>query len=69
MGVKKTKLTKPQLAIVVAAEVVLAAFAWRDISQRADDQLRGKRRMWHVVILANPGNSILYWLFGRRSDR
>ena len=29
-------------------------------------QIRGSKRFWRVVIALNPGNSLLYWLFGRR---
>jgi hypothetical protein len=52
-------------AILVPIEVVLAALAWRDLQRRTDDQVRGKKRLWQVLVLINPGNSILYWLLGR----
>lgn len=52
-------------AILVPIEVVLAVLAWRDLDQRTDDQVRGQKRLWQVIVLINPGNSIIYWLFGR----
>jgi hypothetical protein len=53
-------------AILVPIEVVLAVLAWRDLDRRTDNQVRGKKRTWRVFVLINPGNSIIYWLFGRR---
>jgi hypothetical protein len=53
-------------AIVVSIEVVLAVLAWRDLDHRADDQIRGKKRLWRVFVSINPGNAVVYWLFGRR---
>jgi hypothetical protein len=52
--------------VVVPIQVVLAALAWRDMSRRGDAGIRGPKRMWRVIVLLNPGNSLLYWLFGRR---
>jgi hypothetical protein len=52
-------------AILVPIEVLLAVLAWRDLDRRSDDQVRGKKRLWQVIVLINPGNSIIYWLFGR----
>ncbi len=57
---------KPVIAVIVAAEVIVAAFAWRDLGRRDDDQVRGKKRWWRVAMLANPGNSLAYWALGRR---
>jgi len=52
-------------AILVPVEIVLAVLAWRDLDQRTDDQVRGRTRLWRVFVLINPGNAIVYWLFGR----
>jgi len=58
---------KPKvLAALVLVDLVLATVAWRDLSRRSEGEIRGTKRFWHVVILANPGNSIAYWLFGRK---
>ncbi len=61
-----TKRRKQLLAVIVPIEVVSAALAWRDMHRRPDDQVRGSKRLWHVLVLINPGNSIAYWMFGRR---
>jgi NO-binding membrane sensor protein with MHYT domain len=52
---------------VVAVEAVLAAFAFRDLARRTDEQVRGPKLLWRVLIGLNPGNSLAYWAFGRRS--
>jgi hypothetical protein len=53
-------------AIVVPIQVALAVLAWRDMAWRSDDDVRGSKRFWRVVVLLNPGNSVAYWLFARR---
>jgi hypothetical protein len=52
--------------VVVPIQVLLAVLAWRDMSRRTDAQIRGRKRLWRVFVLLNPGNSLLYWLLGRR---
>jgi len=52
--------------IIVPIQVVLAVVAWRDLAARSDDQVRGKKNIWRAAILLNPGNSVFYWLWGRR---
>ena len=54
------------LAVIVAIELVVATFAWRDLKTRPAESLRGSKRFWHLTIIANPGNSIVYWLIGRK---
>ena len=56
----------PLLAGLVAVEIVAAALAWRDLGARSDEQIRGTKAIWRAVIVANPGNSLVYWLIGRR---
>ena len=51
---------------LVAVETVSTIFAWRDLSRRSDDRIRGKKDLWRVLISINPGNSLAYWAFGRR---
>ncbi len=53
---------------VVAVEAALAALAYRDLAGRSQDQVRGPKNLWRVVIGINPGNSLLYWIVGRRRD-
>lgn len=61
-----TPRRKRLLAIVVPAEVVLAVAAWRDLARRPEELVRGSKKLWRRLVLLNPGNSVLYWLFGRR---
>jgi membrane-anchored protein YejM (alkaline phosphatase superfamily) len=67
----KKPLTPKRLAVfavILMVELVFATFAWRDLRNRTEDQVRGSKRVWHVAILANPGNSIAYWLIGRKAS-
>jgi hypothetical protein len=57
---------KRLVAGLVAVEVASAVLAWQDLSRRGDDQLRGNKKLWRMIIVANPGNSIAYWILGRR---
>jgi hypothetical protein len=59
---------KVLVTVVVPIQVFLAVLAWRDMSWRTDAQIRGTKRLWRVLVLLNPGNSLLYWLLGRRSE-
>jgi hypothetical protein len=57
---------KLALVVLAAVEVVSAVLAWRDLATRSDDQIRGRKSLWRIFIAANPGNSVLYWVAGRR---
>ncbi|MEO6511705.1 MAG: hypothetical protein ABIO16_11985 [Nocardioides sp.] len=52
---------------VVAVEAVSAALAYRDLMKRPDELVRGPKLMWRILMGVNPGNSIAYWMLGRRS--
>ena len=54
------------LIAIIAVQSVSAVFAWRDLTRRDPAAVRGSKRFWRIVMLLNPGNSLLYWLFGRR---
>jgi hypothetical protein len=58
--------SKPVVGAAVAASAASAALAYRDLAKRRPDQVRGSKRMWRILISLNPGNSVLYWAFGRR---
>jgi hypothetical protein len=66
MKLPRTKRGQAVLAAVVTAQTVSSALAWRDLSRRTDDQVRGPKNLWRVIVTMNPGNSIAYWLVGRR---
>jgi hypothetical protein len=57
------------LIVLVLAEVGLAALTWRDLRRRPADEIRGSKRFWRIISTINPGNSVAYWLVGRRYGR
>ena len=57
------------LVVLVLAEVGLAALTWRDIRNRPAEEIRGSKRLWRIISTVNPGNSVAYWLVGRRYGR
>jgi len=57
------------LVVLVLAEVGLAALTWRDIRNRPAEEIRGSKRLWRVISTINPGNSVAYWLVGRKYGR
>jgi hypothetical protein len=57
---------KPVLIAIVAAQVVSAVLAWRDLAGRSERQIRGTKKLWRIFIALNPGNSFAYWAVGRR---
>jgi len=60
------KPPKEVVVAVVAVQAVSAAFAFRDLARRQDDEVRGPKLLWRIIIGINPGNSLAYWIFGRR---
>jgi hypothetical protein len=54
------------LGMVILIGVVSCALAWRDIARRNDDEVRGPKFVWRIFLAMNPGNSLFYWLFGRK---
>lgn len=61
-----TKRGKVILGAVAAAQTVSSVLAWRDLAERSDDQVRGPKNLWRLIVTINPGNSLAYWLVGRR---
>lgn len=60
------KPPKQVVIAVVAVEAVSAAFAFRDLARRDDVEVRGPKLLWRIIIGLNPGNSLAYWVLGRR---
>jgi hypothetical protein len=52
--------------IIVPIQAWCAVLAWQDLARRADDQVRGTKNLRRAIVSINHGNSLLYWLFGRR---
>lgn len=61
-----TSRRKRLIAVMVPIQFVLSFLAWRDLARRPADQVRGSKKAWRVFVTLNPGNAIVYWLFGRR---
>ena len=53
-------------AVIVPIQIASAVLAWRELSRLSDDQVRGNKRLWRMAVLINPGNSLAFWIFGRR---
>jgi hypothetical protein len=66
MGSRQKRIA---LVALVLAEVGLAALTWRDLRRRPADEIRGSKRLWRIVSTINPGNSVAYWLIGRKYGR
>jgi hypothetical protein len=66
MRLPKTKRGKVVLGAVVGAQTVSSVLAWRDLAERSDEQVRGPKNVWRFIVTINPGNSLVYWLVGRR---
>jgi hypothetical protein len=60
------KLSKTQIGLLVAIEAASAALAYRDLAGRPEALVRGKKLAWRIFIGLNPGNSLFYWVIGRR---
>ena len=64
---KRWKPSRPALVALVIVHIIVTAFTLRDLSQRTDTQVRGPRWFWRVFTPLNLGNSLVYWLIGRKS--
>lgn len=56
------------LFAVVVASVISGALALWDINRRPDELVRGRKFWWRTAIGLNSGNSLAYWVFGRRRE-
>lgn len=54
------------LGFVAVIGILSCALAWRDLARRGNQEVRGSKIIWRIFISLNPGNSLLYWLFGRK---
>jgi len=61
----KLQNLKP-LAVVLPAHIAVTAFTWRDLRNRAPEEVRGSKRFWRVVSGANTLGSLLYFTLGRK---
>jgi hypothetical protein len=65
-GMPQRKISPALIAAILALHTVVTAFTWRDIRNRPDDQIRGSKKLWRLVSAANTGNSIIYFVLGRK---
>jgi hypothetical protein len=56
----------PLIAAIGVAHLGIATLTWRDIRNRPADQIRGSKRAWRILSALNSGNSLVYWVIGRR---
>jgi hypothetical protein len=64
--VKRWKPSRPILVALAILHLIVTAITLRDLSQRQDAQVRGPRWFWRLFVPLQMGNSVLYWLVGRR---
>lgn len=53
------------VAVAVAVWAIVTPFMWRDLRERAPEQVRGKKWMWWMASF-NLTGSVAYFLFGRK---
>jgi hypothetical protein len=54
------------LAVIIPMHIAVTAFTWRDLRNRAPEQVRGSKRFWRVISCANTLGSLLYFTLGRK---
>lgn len=59
-------LTQRVIIVGGVIEVVVTAVALRDISRRADSEVRGSKVAWVSSFVVQPFGPLGYFLFGRR---
>jgi len=57
------------IAALAVGHVIVTTLVWRDLRQRADDEVRGSKRLWRIASAANMSNSIAYLLIGRKGSK
>jgi hypothetical protein len=62
------KPSRPVLVTLLILHVAVTAITLRDLSQRSETQIRGPRWFWRVFTPIQMGNSLVYWLVGRRNS-
>jgi hypothetical protein len=65
--VKRWKPSRPVLIALVSLHIIVTAVTLRDLSQRTDTQVRGPSWFWRLFTPLQMGNSVAYWLVGRKS--
>ena len=66
-AVRRWKPSRQVLVALAILHILITAITLRDLSQRSDAQVRGPRWFWRVFTPLQMGNSVVYWLVGRRA--
>jgi hypothetical protein len=62
----KTAPSRPLMAVIGVAHLIITALTWRDLCRRPPELVRGSKLIWRIASAANTGGSLAYLLFGRR---
>ncbi len=67
-AVTNWKPSRPVLAVLIVLHVIVTIVTLRDIGHRTEDQVRGPRWFWRIVAPLQMGNSVVYWIVGRKKS-
>jgi len=57
---------KKIIAVALVIHLIMVTLTWRDLRNRPDAVVRGRKRFWRVAATMNTTGSVAYWLVGRR---
>lgn len=57
------------MLVAAVVELVLTTMAFRDLSRRPSDQVRGPKWIWWICSIIQPVGPIAYLVLGRRRAR
>jgi len=61
-----TDQQKKIIAVALVIHLIMVTLTWRDLRNRPDAVVRGRKRFWRVAATMNTTGSVAYWLVGRR---
>ncbi len=61
-----TDRQKKAIAVALVIHLILLKLTWRDLRNRPDAGVRGRKRLWRIAATMNTTGSVAYWLVGRR---
>jgi hypothetical protein len=61
-----TDQQKKIIAVALVMHLIMVKLTWRDLRNRPDAGVRGRKRFWRVAATMNTTGSVAYWLVGRR---
>lgn len=54
------------LIVLIPVHIAVTRFTWADIRDRPADQIRGSKRLWRILSAVQMGNSLAYFVIGRK---